>query len=600
MYHFADHFVLTHMRIAILFLLTAWLSGPLSAQQDLSWHKKVSPSLLQEARSQDKVPFLILLHKQADLHEAHALTSKEAKGQYVFSMLKETAEKTQGKITALLNANGAAWTSLMVINAIRTEGDLSLIQSLAMREDVAALAADPTVSFAPPEEWAPDAPGQRNAIEWGIDMINADDVWNLGFRGQGVVVGGEDTGYEWGHPALKQKYRGYDASRDTVDHNYNWHDAIHAPNPAHADTINPCGYDVKEPCDDHGHGTHTMGTMIGLDGENQVGVAPEAQWCACRNMERGWGTPFTYIECFEWFLAPTDLNGQNPDPAKAPHVINNSWGCPEVEGCDSTNWEIMNMVVNNLRAAGIVVVVSAGNDGSGCGSVATPAAMYEGSFSVGATAPNDTIAGFSSRGPVFVDGSNRLKPNVSAPGVWVRSSTLGGNYGQSSGTSMAGPHVAGMVALIISANPELAGQVDLIEDIIESTCVPKTTDQQCGEIPGSEVPNPVYGYGRIDALAAVEAALALVETSSHDVTGPINAIVFPNPVKDYIRVMLDDIKMKSILTLTDVQGAVRLQEAIPAGTTVTNIDLSTCPDGMYILNLQSGQSRMVKKVVKLN
>src|SRR5690606_6949367 len=190
-------------------------------------------------------------------------------------------------------------------------------------------------------------------------------------------------------------------------------------NPFNADSINPCGLDSKVPCDDNGHGTHTMGTMIGLDGPNQIGVAPEATWCACRNMERGWGTPFTYLECFEWFLAPTDLNNQNPDPTKAPHVINNSWSCPQAEGCDSSNWMLLDMAVMNLRLAGTVVVVSAGNSGSGCGSVSTPAAMFEGSFSVGATRENDTIAGFSSRGPVFVDGSLRLKPNVAAPGVSV-------------------------------------------------------------------------------------------------------------------------------------------------------------------------------------
>jgi subtilisin family serine protease len=585
-----------------LFYTTLLLTfiGGLSAQTNGQWQDKVSPALLEDARAGQTVPFMILMTQQADVSQAKWLGSKEAKGEYVFQTLLETARESQQRILHFLKNKGASVQSLFVMNALKTQGNLSLIHEIALRDDVSRVVANPVISFAPPEEWSPAPSNSRSAIEWGLDMINADDVWNMGYMGQGVVVGGEDTGYEWSHPALKSKYRGYDADRDTVDHNYNWHDAIHEPNPAHADTINPCGYSTTAPCDDHGHGTHTMGTMIGLDGENQIGVAPEASWCACRNMERGWGTPFTYIECFEWFLAPTDINGQNPNPAKAPHVINNSWGCPEVEGCDSTNWEIMNMVVNNLRAAGIVVVVSAGNDGSGCGSVATPAAIFEGSFSVGATAPNDTIAGFSSRGPVFVDGSNRLKPNVSAPGVWVRSSTLGGNYGNSSGTSMAGPHVAGLVALIISANPLLAGKVDLIEDIIESTAVPKTTDQQCGEVPGSEVPNPVYGYGRIDALAAVEAALALVETGSDDLNNQIDALVFPNPVKDHVRVVLEDASAGGMIRLTDVQGVERLRQVIPAGTTINQVDLSTWPGGMYVLDIQSGQRHFSEKVVKLD
>jgi len=241
---------------------------------------------------------------------------------------------------------------------------------------------------------------------------------------------------------------------------------------------------------------HTMGTMVGDDGEgNQIGVAPAASWIACRNMEEGWGTPSTYIECFEWFIAPTDLNNENPDPTKAPHVFANSWSCPESEGCNSSNFAVMEQVVNNVKNAGIVIVVSTGNAGNQCGTVDRPAAMYENSFSVGATRPNDTIAGFSSRGPVEIDGSGRLKPNISAPGTSVRSSVLNGNYAAYSGTSMAGPHVAGVVALLISAKPELAGQVDEIEDILEQSAVPKHTDENCGGIPGTNVPNNTYGYG---------------------------------------------------------------------------------------------------------
>jgi len=269
-------------------------------------------------------------------------------------------------------------------------------------------------------------------------MINADDVWAMGVRGEGVVVGGQDTGYEWTHPAISHAYRGNDGT--IVDHNYNWHDAIHEISPLHNDPIilpenNPCGLDVNYPCDDHNHGTHTMGTMVGEDGDNQIGVAPGAKWVACRSMERGYGMPSTYIECFEWFMAPTDLNNENPDPTQAPHVIANSWSCPEMEGCDSTNWNIMQTVVENLKASGVVVVVSSGNSGSqGCGSVSAPAAMFEASMTIGASAQNDTIAGFSSRGAVTVDGSLRLKPNVVAPGVAVRSCIRDSSYATWSGT----------------------------------------------------------------------------------------------------------------------------------------------------------------------
>ncbi|MBK9014169.1 MAG: S8 family serine peptidase [Saprospiraceae bacterium] len=295
--------------------------------------------------------------------------------------------------------------------------------------------------------------------------------------------------------------------------------------------------------------------MVGSDGDNETGVAPDANWCACRNMERGNGSPFTYLECFQWFVAPTDLNNENPDPTKAPHVINNSWYCSEGEGCNPTNFLVMNQAVNNLRLAGTVVVVSAGNSGSGCGSVSTPPPMFEGSFSIGATAINDTIAGFSSRGPVTIDGSNRLKPNVSAPGVNVRSSVPGGGYANFSGTSMAGPHVVGLVALVISANPDLAGQVDLIEDIIEQTAVPKTTDQNCGDILGTEVPNHTYGFGRVDALAAVEAAIALIPPPQCDAgtSTPVGQ-GFPNPVGEQLNIEVKNALENMRLELFDVSG----------------------------------------------
>ncbi len=150
----------------------------------------------------------------------------------------------------------------------------------------------------------------------------------MGYSGQGVVVGGQDTGYDWDHPALVGAYRGWDGS--TVSHDYHWHDAIHGNDP-HTSPGNPCGYDLPEPCDDRGHGTHTMGTVLGDDGgRNQIGVAPGAQWIGCRNMDRGYGQPATYLECFEFFLAPYPVGGRlhRAIPDLAPDVTNNSWTLP--------------------------------------------------------------------------------------------------------------------------------------------------------------------------------------------------------------------------------------------------------------------------------
>jgi serine protease AprX len=571
----------------------------LSGQTTPTWQQKVSPVLLAKTAQGESAPFFILLHQQANVTAARALSTKDEKANYVFNQLKETADRNQKNIIAFLKAQQAPVQSFFIVNAIGTTGNKELIQALANRPDVDKILGNSPMSFAAPVEKWPDTQDSRSAIEWGLDMINANDVWDLGYRGQGVVVGGEDTGYDWTHPALKKAYRGYIEVGDTVDHNFNWHDAIHEISPLSPDSINPCGLDLKAPCDDHGHGTHTMGTMVGLDGDNEIGVAPEAKWCACRNMERGNGSPFTYLECFQWFLAPTDLNNEHPDPSKAPHVINNSWGCPPSEGCDSTNWEILDMAVNNLRMAGTVVVVSAGNSGSSCGSVRDPAAFFQNSLSVGATAENDTIAGFSSRGPVTIDSSFRLKPNVSAPGVRVRSSIPGGLYAKFSGTSMAGPHVVGAVALMISANPDLAGKVDLIEQILEQTAVPKTTDQMCGDIPGSEVPNNTYGYGRIDAFAAVEAALALVPTSTNGDQFNAGIHVYPNPVRDAVNIDVDYTSGDVRMDVYDMNGSmIAHQQKTQAGPAAFVVDLSSAPSGIYVYQVINHGQLVTGKIVK--
>jgi subtilisin family serine protease len=246
-----------------------------------------------------------------------------------------------------------------------------------------------------------------------------------------------------------------------------------------------------------------MGTVVGDDGgTNQIGVAPGAEWIGCRNMEEGWGTPATYIECFEFFLAPYPIGGDpftEGEPSLAPDVINNSWACPPQEGCEA---DTLQAAVENVRAAGIMVAISAGNTGATCSSLRNPAGIYDAAFSVGATDSSDNIAYFSARGPVTVDGSGRLKPDISAPGVSVRSSFPGAGYGRLSGTSMAAPHVAGAAALLWSAAPQLVGDVDTTEEILNRAARPQTTTEGCGGDGADDVPNNVYGWGILDALAA--------------------------------------------------------------------------------------------------
>lgn len=583
-------------------LLTAFLLLPLLANAQ-NWTDKTDPWLTERLREQPTAGFIAVLEEQANVSGAYLLSGKEAKAAYVFEKLQEKASATQGRLLNYLSAQGVDYRSFYLINAIYAEGDIELVEWMARQPEVAYIHDNSPVVL-DMEEPVIENPNLRGptAIEWGLERINADDVWALGYTGQGVIVGGQDTGYDWTHPAIQIRYRGWNGV--SANHNYNWHDAIHEISPLNNDSIilptnNPCGLNSLAPCDDHSHGTHTMGTMTGLDGENIIGVAPGARWIGCRNMERGYGSPATYIECFEWFTAPTDLNGQNPDPTRAPHVIANSWSCPEGEGCNPGNFGLMQIAVDNLKASGCVVVVSAGNSGSsGCSSVSTPAAIFENSFTVGATADNDTITGFSSRGPVTVDGSGRLKPNISAPGRQIRSCIPNNGYATWNGTSMAGPHVAGAVALIISANPELAGDVETIETILEQTAVPKFTDQDCGTVPGTEHPNNTYGYGRLDVWAAVQAALGVSGVDP----GPqekISAKVAPNPFQDRLVVTLSGPQGEARFGLYDANGRLITSRSWQSeGTSFQNISTPNLVPGIYFYQIRLKGEVVNGKLVK--
>ncbi len=569
--------------LALLVLVVAVLAGR-AAPAGAAWPAAVDPWVLETAAANGETEFLVFLAEQADLSAAATLQTKEEKGAYVYQQLTETAARTQPAVTVALEAFQVEYKPYWIANMLWVRGDLAVVQAMAERPDVTHVYANPWVHFdepTPAEEIDNPLP-----IEWNILQVNADEVWAMGYTGQGAVIGGQDTGYDWDHPALQGKYRGWNGS--TADHNYNWHDSIHGNNP-NTPPGNPCGFDVTAPCDDHGHGTHTVGTMVGDDGgSNQIGMAPGAKWIGCRNMEEGWGTPTTYSECYQWFIAPTDLNGQNPDTTKAPHIISNSWGCPVIEGCTDPN--VLLTVVQNVRAAGILTAHSAGNDGSSCSTVNTPAGIYDESFSVGATDSGDNIAGFSSRGPVTVDGSNRLKPDISAPGVSVRSSLPGTGYGPLSGTSMASPHVAGLTALILSAAPSLAGDVDLLEQIMEESALPRTTAQICGGIPGSQIPNNTYGYGRIDALAAVQSL------TSFELNNQAPAQVTAGNLLTYT------ISISYVSALSPTSNVV-LTDVVPVGTIFVTASLPFTQNGPEIRwdfsSMNPGDTQTVQLVVSV-
>jgi serine protease AprX len=483
----------------ILLAMMAWSSAAGPKPIDIA--AKVAPEVLGETVDGGNASIVILLGDQADLSAAYQMKDQNARGWFVYNTLTQHAARTQAALRHELEARGLGYQSFWAANMIVTTADRASIESLAGREDVGRIDSNNEVRWIEPPQSAKktNAPSAPTTTEWGVDNVNAPSVWAMGFNGAGIVIGELDTGTRWTHAALKPKYRGWNGT--TADHNYNWHDAIHTGGGI-------CGPNTQAPCDDSGHGTHTAGITVGDDGSgNQIGVAPGAKWIGCRNMDQGVGTPARYTECFQFMIAPTDLAGNNPDPTLRPHVLNNSWGCPAAEGC--TSRVELETIVNNTQASGIFVAVSAGNSGPNCSTVSDPPAIYDASFSVGAYDINNQLANFSSRGPSTFYSPNLLKPNISAPGVAVRSSYNSGDadYVSLNGTSMASPHMAGAVALLWSARPQLSRDIAATKTVLQNTANPNVSvsPQTCGGTSSTQIPNNIFGYGRLDALAAVNA-----------------------------------------------------------------------------------------------
>jgi subtilisin family serine protease len=466
---------------------------------------KITKYVLKQASENPRQSILVVLKDQYDVNALSFVKSTLQKRKLMYSSLANLAIVTQRPLVSWAKSQKLRFKQFYIYNMIQIDDvDLDQINQLSKRPEVEKIMGNPSFRANIPavsrthvfEQWL-------SGPEKGLENIGATRVWNeLNVRGKGVVVASQDTGVQWTHPALIKQYRGY--GRNTGVHDYNWRDSITSGN-----NKNSCGINLTEPCDDNSHGTHTTGTMVGDDGAtNNVGVAPEAQWIGCRNMNDGYGTPGSYMDCFQFFLAPFPV-GADPlrdgKPEYAPHVMNNSWGCPAEEGCKGREFE---EILRRTKAAGIFVVAAAGNDGPGCATIKTQPSIYSDLvFTVGAhNHRNNQIAGFSSRGPSLLGG---IGPDVTAPGVDIRSSVPTGEYGESfwSGTSMAAPHVAGTVALMWSANPKLKGLVDETSKILKQTAMATRSKSACGGTPGTSVPNNTFGYGRLDAYAAVKKAM---------------------------------------------------------------------------------------------
>lgn len=454
------------------------------AQLDGGALAKIEPLVLKELEQRGLTTFLVYMHERADFAVAQAQPDTLGKRQSVVRTLQATAARSQASVLAYLHAEQSRGSvksivSYWVFNGLAVTADRAVLATLAARPDVERIQADHVrrLADARPEDPTDDVAGSAlAAIEWNVAKVRAPEVWNnLGVTGQGVVVANIDSGVYYPHPALQRSYRGY--NNGTPDHNYNWFD--------------PTRTYINAPNDGHGHGTHTMGTIVGVEpnGANQIGVAPGAQWIAVKAFTNAGETTDAILHAaFQWILAPTDLNGQNPNPARAPDIVSNSWGDPN--SSDQTFWQD----VLALRAAGIMAFFAGGNAGPGSGTVDAPGSFPH-AVAVGATNSSDGIGSFSGRGP---SPWGEIKPDVVAPGVSIRSAVPPGidsslYQGGWNGTSMATPHGAAVAALLWQAQPGLT--ITATEYVLTSTSVP---------LPGqASSPNNDYGWGRLDAYQAV-------------------------------------------------------------------------------------------------
>jgi subtilisin family serine protease len=469
------------LAIAVGLLAVALLlaTAPMSSSAPSSRADKVDAALRADLAAKGSATFWIDLVAHADLSAARSVRDWDARGTAVMNTLRATADASQAGVLSMLAARGVAAQPFWISNTIRVTGDAALADALAARSDVRRVRASTTYSVEPMRVGTAQA--RVDALEWNIDRVNANDVWSqFGVTGQGVVVANIDTGVLYNHPALVAQYRGTKAGGG-FNHNWNWFDPSEV-----------CGNPSVVPCDNEGHGSHTMGTMVGDDGgTNQIGVAPGAKWIAAKGCETNFCSDFALLSSAQWILAPTRLDGTNPRPHKRPNVVNNSWG-----GGSGDPW--YQDSVDAWIASGIFPQFSNGNFGPSCGSASSPG-DYPATYSAGAFDINNVIASFSARGPSQF--GQIIKPNIAAPGVNVRSAWNNGNYFVISGTSMASPHVAGTVALLISAVPSLRGDIDQLRSILDQTAT--DTAGTCG---GTNANNNTWGQGKLDAFAAVDLA----------------------------------------------------------------------------------------------
>ncbi|MEU2022184.1 S8 family serine peptidase [Streptomyces sp. NPDC016469] len=484
--------------------VTGLLIGPPSAAAAEGPTAQVDSALLKAVDKGGEASFFVVLKDKADLTTAKREHGHAARAKSAFDELKAKARKSQQSLNTFLDKEKVGHQDFWIANAVRVTGDQDLVERLAMRSDVARIVKEQHYELddieskpaaaetkAAVEAATEAATAEETTPEWGVKDIKADRVWDdYQDRGEGIVIANVDSGVQYDHPDLVDSYRGNNGD-GSFTHDYNWYDAS-----------GQCP--TSAPCDNNGHGTHTMGTMVGKGG---VGVAPNATWIAAKGCETDTCNDSTLLLAGQWILAPTDHNGRNPRPDLAPDIVNNSWGA------DDPTTTFYQDIVEAWNSAGIFEAFAAGNDGDGitCSTTHPPGAQVT-SYGVGAYASTGKIAPFSGFGPSLVDGSQ--KPNISAPGVDIRSTWPGSTYNTISGTSMATPHLAGAVALLWSGAPSLIGDIDGTRALLNEGAI-DVDDTHCGGTAGA---NNVWGEGKLDIFASVDKAPHTAATVTGTVT----------------------------------------------------------------------------------
>ncbi|WP_165878270.1 S8 family serine peptidase [Micromonospora sp. MW-13] len=439
----------------------------------------VQPALMSQLAADGTATFWVYLRERADLGAASRIADRAEQGRQVHKKLIDTAAASQAGLVRMLDAEGVAHREFWIANTIKVTGNADLVRRVAARPEVEQITADEKYEL--PVVEVAEQQALLAGIEWNISRVNAPRVWqDFGVTGEDIVIGSIDTGVLYTHPAVTRQYRG-NLGNGRFDHNYNWWDPS-----------NVCGAPSLIPCDNNSHGTHTVGTMVGDDGAgNRIGVAPGAKWIAAKGCEERSCSQEALLASGQFMLAPTDLRGRNADPARRPHIVNNSWG----GSATISPW--YRPTVRAWVAAGIFPQFSSGNPGAACGAAGNPGNLPE-SYAAGAFDAAGRLYSNSGRGP-SAWGADMVKPNITAPGVAVRSSLNNGSYGPLTGTSMASPHVAAAVALLWSATPSLERDIDATRAILDGSAL-DTEDLTCG---GTKENNNVWGQGRLDTFAAV-------------------------------------------------------------------------------------------------